>query len=188
MVLLLLLLAGSSVTWAASEFVVRTNYYTITGSNAWQLDASIRARRPWTTNGIQHATTVWDLRWHYTFRLHNDRCRLDRVETHVNAVLTLPRWTASNTASPRLVERWRSYSQALVTHEAGHLQLAREAAGAVEHEIAGLGEFTTAQELDQKVTEMANHTLRRYHEKEQEYDQRTLHGATQGAQFPLGPP
>jgi predicted secreted Zn-dependent protease len=99
----------------------------------------------------------------------------------------LPRWTGPTNAFQTIQPTWDRYFAALAEHEAGHARFALDAAAEMHKQVQALGEQPDCEGLKKKINALAQQVLADYRKREQQYDQTTRHGATQGAVFPGRP-
>jgi predicted secreted Zn-dependent protease len=93
----------------------------------------------------------------------------------------LPRWIAPTNAAPGLREAWERYFAGLSEHEAGHARIALAAGVEIGKRTLEIGGQPDRESLRQKINEVALQIVNDHRQQETEYDQRTRHGATQGA-------
>lgn len=131
---------------------------------------------------IFHGYTAWHIDWKYRWDEDaSGRCRITGNKTHLNAVITLPKLISSDAKTKSEFSR---YLQSLHTHELGHLQIAREAAGKIDRDILSLPAMTSCRLLEQTANQVGHKILEQARQKERTYDQETNHGASQGALLP----
>jgi len=175
---------GSERVWPAeSTITVLTNFYSVTGSNLFELRTAMAQARPWKTNLHFDAFTRWSVRWQFQSVVQDGQFRVDAFATQTKAVVTLPRWLPPEGVPPEVVKPWAQFLKGLMTHEEGHVRLAREAAAAIRREVAALGSYASRQELTDAINNTANRVLDRYRRQERDYDLQTRHGVLQGARF-----
>jgi len=138
--------------------------------------------RPWREN--TDAMTAWRVEWKYTAMNEIAGCRPESIATSTTITMTLPRYVPPTNAAPAIKERWARYFSALIRHEIQHGANGLAAAGAVRDRIAATGNRRDCGTLGRDVTAAVNATLATYRAKDRELDERTRHGATEGAQFP----
>jgi predicted secreted Zn-dependent protease len=73
------------------------------------------------------------------------------------------------------------YLSRLRTHELGHYQMGKEAAGAIERGIQQLPAASSCPALEQDANNLGYRLLAEYQGRERQYDQSTGYGKTQGA-------
>jgi predicted secreted Zn-dependent protease len=162
----------------------RTNYYSITGATLEELRQSLRAGRPWKENPPVDAVTDWRLNWHFSVTPTPSGCRCSSFTTQTTITITMPRWLAPTNAPEAVVETWDRYLAALGRHEAGHGQFAVAAAAELHKRIKELGSRPDCDELKSAINNLGQQVVEAYRKRDKEYDERTRHGATQGAVLP----
>ena len=101
-------------------------------------------------------------------------------------VLT-PRWTDFQTAPGILRTQWQIYRANLLRHEEGHVRVALRAANAVDKYLGTCGASSSMEKLRNDIQKNTRALLKQYRKIDQTYDQRTRHGATQGATLARAP-
>lgn len=104
------------------------------------------------------------------------KCDLERAKVEYRATVTLPRLANYATLPARLQKRWDYYFSALKEHEVGHVLLSYEQKDKLLVAIQGATCDT--------VNEVAKNLLGEVSKLNQDYDEKTQHGRTQGATFP----
>lgn len=154
------------------------NRYPVTGRDYASLVRSLSANGPKGFHGVAN----WDISYQYTTVPSGSMCRFDSVRLSVKGEILMPKWTDEAAAPPPLRQRWQDYYAALQQHEEGHVQHGNELAALVQEKFLGYGDMACGQakaiaqsEFDRLYNNLKN--------RDKEYDQRTQHGATQGARF-----
>jgi predicted secreted Zn-dependent protease len=154
------------------------NRYPVTGRDYDSLVRSLGANGPKGFHGVAN----WDISYQYTTVPSGTMCRFDSVRLSVKGEILMPKWTDEAAAPLTLRQRWQDYYAALQQHEEGHVQHGKELAALVQEKFLGYGDMACGQakaiaqsEFDRLYNNMKN--------RDKEYDQRTQHGATQGARF-----
>src|SRR5690606_12396667 len=112
-------------------------------------------------------------------------CDLAEIVVTSAITITLPRWQPL-AGTPYALERdWRRFERALRHHEDGHRRLLEEEAEQIRTVLAGLRTPTCAA-MDAEARREIEHVRRSFATLHRSYDERTDHGRTQGAQWPLG--
>ena len=185
-VLLLALLASRGVAAGASDsHEWKTNYYSVTGATLSELHRSLDQNRPAkdSTNNI-HGWTDWRINWRYKFQETDDGCRLENFSTKTVITITLPRWIPPTNATRMLRDTWVKYINALQQHEFGHGRVALAAATELHKRIKAISQEPACESLKEKIDNMCQRVLDEYKTRDKQYDERTNHGATQGARLP----
>ena len=184
--LLFLTLVGSLVLPAessAQQVVCTTNYYSVTGATLREIHQSFRDARPWKARFSLDAFTVWNVTWRFTGTHNGSACRVASFSTTASITITLPRWVAPTNASETVKTEWHRYLQALGQHEYGHAQFALATTGDMQKRIKEAGEDANCEALKQRVNALCQGIVQTHKQMDAAYDQRTDHGATQGARL-----
>jgi predicted secreted Zn-dependent protease len=154
------------------------NRYPVSGQDYASLVRSLSANGP---KGF-HGLSSWDISYQYTTVPAGNMCRFDTIRLTVKGEILMPKWTDEAAAPPTLRQRWQDYYAALQQHEEGHVQHGNELAALIQEKFLGYGDMACGQakaiaqsEFDRLYNNLKN--------RDKEYDQRTQHGATQGARF-----
>ena len=70
-------------------------------------------------------------------------------------------------------------------HEKGHGAIAHQVAREIESELVGLVSEEGCDGLNSQSVRVVDEVMNRGEQRQREYDRMTLHGGTQGAQFPF---
>jgi predicted secreted Zn-dependent protease len=125
--------------------------------------------------------TDWRVNWRFNVAPSGNGCRYTSFSTTTIITITLPRWHAPTNATDDIKAEWQRYITALGQHEAGHAQFALHAAADMHKQLKKTGEAPDCDTLRSRLTSMCQSTVTSYRQREREYDERTRHGATQGA-------
>ena len=168
---------------SAQQTVITTNYYVVTGTTLREIQASLAAARPTKTRSAQDGLTVWQVDWHFNTFTSGAGCRLTTFNTSAKITITLPRWMGSTNASPELKTEWQRYLRALAQHEYGHAQNGLAAVREIQERLGQVGEDSNCEALRLRVNVLCQSIVGKYKEADRAYDQRTGHGATEGARL-----
>jgi predicted secreted Zn-dependent protease len=166
---------------AQSNVVRKTNYYAMTGASIRHIQQSLRQTRPWKDKSQHDASTEWRIQWHANFSPGGGECHCNNFGTTTTITITLPRWIAPTNAPASVRAAWHRYVTALAQHEAGHADIALAAAAEMHRRIPQIKSGDDCATLKSKVQSECTAILDAHRAQEKEYDQRTRHGATQGA-------
>lgn len=169
--------AQNTVRWS-------TNYYTVTGSHPREIRRSISQARPWKQRDGFDALTTWRIDWNYSVVSTGQGCRPDAVSTVTTITTTLPRFIPATNAPPELLQRWAKYFSALARHEAQHAANGIAAASEIRTRLASAGGQASCDGLRLELNTLANAIVEQRRRADRELDQRTRHGASDGATFP----
>ncbi len=148
---------------------VREETFSVLGSTREQLASSIAAVARPHGAGRHAAVTTWTISWEVVGRV---------ARVCAEIVVVTPRWRPSRFAPVELLEEWSRFVAALRAHEQGHVDLAVEAAKALQGALDALPR-ADADEARRLASSILDHARGR----ELRYDADTLHGARQGAVF-----
>lgn len=129
--------------------------------------------------------TDWHIEWRACFEQEARRCRIGGVTSTVNVTYTLPKWADRDAAPGRLKDKWDRYIAGLTVHEKGHGAIAHEVAREIESELVGLDSQEGCESLNADSMRVVDDVMSRGEKRQREYDRSTVHGGTQGAQFPF---
>lgn len=169
---------ATSGTLGKLDVQIEVNRYTVQGRDYQSLKQSLDANGP---KGF-HGLARWNVNYEYDTKQQGDACRINVVRMKISGEILMPRWADEQAAPAQLRQRWRRYSAALQRHEDGHIQHGRELALLVKERLMGLGSVPCdqLQRLAQREFDRVYGNLKA---RDQEYDARTHHGATQDALF-----
>ena len=95
----------------------------------------------------------------------------------------MPRWEDYGSASRDVREAWDRYLEKLTIHEQGHRDAGMQVAADLERELLDLrGRY--CEDVAKAAEEAARGSLRTLKDRNRQFDDRTRHGADQGAVFP----
>jgi predicted secreted Zn-dependent protease len=144
------------------------------------LREALNAATPITSGGQRfHGYTHWNVRWNFWWQQDGaGRCRITRVSTRLQSRIQMPELATGTVAQTAAFAR---YHAALYQHELGHVEFGRKAAQAIDRGIAALPPAPDCPTLEQQANALGQRLLAEQAQQERDYDQRTRHGATQGA-------
>ncbi len=176
---------GSTPAPSAGGSSESVKHYDVRGRTLEEVRAEIFLSGPSDeTDGQRFAGwTAWSIHWQYDLRTGRDGCRIQNVTTDTQITYTLPRWVDEAQASPDVQQAWRRFDTALVEHEKGHGQLARELARRIEKAMAALPPQASCDGLEVEARALGTRMIVT-DDRQAAYDRRTMHGEKQGAIFP----
>ena len=172
----------------ASSFKVVT--YPVTGSTVEQLSQSLErnALRDSHDSGNYHyALTAWFLSAHWEDKPAPAGCEVGHADMTMTITVTLPLVDNPSSLPPDVALRWNTFISNTITHEMQHVKLSMD--GATEYRRA-LGNFLPAMDCDLLKRQLNDLFKREYTQIDNanvDYDNKTNHGATQGAVLPGRP-
>lgn len=159
------------------------SFYEVKGSTADELHAALLRDGPRLEGrslfGSARSDIVWKAQWVQGL----GGCRVTSLDVLLRSTALLPRFRATPEVDSALIARWSAFERALASHEAGHIDFGR----AAEQEMrTALGRETapTCALLEQQMKVEADRVLAKLRQRNQEYDIRTRHGATEGVLWP----
>jgi predicted secreted Zn-dependent protease len=160
-------------------------YYEIRGGCEKDLHGQLcRNGFVWDDGKKYDSATNWDVKWDYGYDRTSQACSAESFKVTVEVVFHFPKWTRTNDAPPKLVEKWDAYMKNLSLHENGHRDLVVEAATGLSRSVALLPPASTCAELDREVRALCRERMQLLASDQNEYDAATDHGVSQGAVFP----
>ncbi|WJG07913.1 DUF922 domain-containing protein [Aliiglaciecola sp. LCG003] len=167
-----------------AEVILREQftYYVIEPANIQQIKQQLREKSPISKdNQLFHGGTQWQLRPMFALQIKSNLCHVVKVSVSLEGIYTLPKLDAHPSIPKDTQLRFEQYYSALLEHEVGHQQLWLEAGEKIENMLNNLtGHFQCAP-LKTTATERVKKIVTTYQILNQEYDQQTGHGRTQGA-------
>jgi predicted secreted Zn-dependent protease len=157
--------------------------YEVTGSTANEIARSLRENAPRAEGRRPAGLTTWDIRWNARWTGTGAMCRVTELDVPLRVEVLMPHWERPTGASDELARDWDTFVAALSRHEAGHVDLASEAAREVRRVLSGVTAPTCAS-MESRVRAEGDRVLRDYGQRQQWYDERTDRGATQGVVWP----
>jgi len=182
---ILMIWGGGAAVWSEPDISERTIYYDVQGTSVKALRVNMTRSSPIKWEGKKYdAFTKWYVRWRFEWENNEEECSISSVTTTVEVVFTYPRWTDEGLADPTLQAKWERYMGALIKHEEGHRDIAVDAANEIEAELSAMDAYPSGPELERAANKLANQVLKKFQEREKEYDKSTDHGRKDGAVFP----
>ena len=181
--LLIVLFGGESAVGQGAQLWA-TNYYPVTGATLPEIRRSMREARPWKDRQNVDGFTEWKVSWQFSVMSTSDGCRCSTFNTQTRISITLPRWTPPTNSPATVVQIWTNYFAALLRHEVGHGQMAAAATAELHRRVKSLGGGADCEGLKRSLNALGETVVAEFRQKDKEYDERTRHGATQGASLP----
>ncbi|MDB4512091.1 DUF922 domain-containing Zn-dependent protease [Arenicella sp.] len=172
----LLLVALFPLTMLA-EIIEQTDYYPIVASNAEDLDVQLSLHN---RNGF-NADTRWTIQPRYGFIKGSDGCDIAKSNIKLTITYSMPEWTNKQDASTELQERWNIWYANLLGHEKNHGYNGRQAYNEIKQGLYLIQPASSCSQLTHAIKTMIERTLFKYSQEDKFYDQRTRHGASEGA-------
>jgi predicted secreted Zn-dependent protease len=179
-------LAGAGLsTYAEVTVNDSVDRYTILGTHEADLRREMGAKGPKGADSRPYdAYTRWNVSWRYSYRQNGGQCSIDAITTGIKVTMTLPDWSDESEAQDRVRKHWRDYIAALTAHENGHRNNGLDAAREIDRGIAALPSQPNCGALGAAANALGKEIIRKYNERDLDYDRSTDHGRNQGARFP----
>ncbi len=147
---------------------IRFEYYDVEGTTPREIYNSMRARSPYSGDGV--ANTIWNIRtgWRQTRR--GSTCVVADPMASLTIIVQLPR-LASEAVTRQGLIFWQRVRGGLEEHEAGHARIAWEH----RHDFLEAARDASCG----SIKAVAAKTQARIEEIQEDYDRRTRHGLTQ---------
>lgn len=124
--------------------------------------------------------TSWNVYWQFYWQISNQKCRIDRVTTDLKVKYIMPKISDSHNVKPEVERVFNQYYSALLKHEQGHKDSGLYAAREIEQKLRSLGAYKDCKKLEQAANQTANQIVKKYNERDKNYDLKTDHGRLQG--------
>jgi predicted secreted Zn-dependent protease len=111
-------------------------------------------------------------------------CAVTGTSVKVAILIRFPRLRADAGAPPALQKAFSVYTDKLMAHQNGHVQKIVDTARRIEVGIGGLPPIHDCKGLEKAANRLGNNLMKELRRWRRDYDDRTLHGRTQGAKFP----
>ena len=191
--------AGASVPAASGDedsspselHVNRTEtFYDVTGRSWEALLEDLTQRGPRIGTKRHFGRTAWTARWEIAYARpaagspQAMPCRMQHADVYMDVEVTLPRWDAPGDAPASLRRDWKSFVEALAFHEREHQESIISAGRRVVRALETL-KASSCSALQKKANAKARPIIEEARDYNRRYDERTDHGRTQGARWPL---
>lgn len=160
--------------------------YPVSGTTALEVLASLRQRGPRSDNESFFGLTETSMDLTYRYTDLEDGCVVHDVRLDLDVAVTLPEWSPSSGTDPALVDDWGQFYRALARHETTHREIAEDEAQALYRRLDGLRRGTCAL-LEAELRHRLQVAQRDIEVAHRDYDERTGHGRTEGAVWPVRP-
>ncbi|CAG0937617.1 hypothetical protein TFLX_06564 [Thermoflexales bacterium] len=127
--------------------------------------------------------TTWEVtRWSYAGSSQQPQgCFLQGVEVKLTATMTMPNWINQTYAPPELISNWNIFYARLQVHEHGHVDIGIRVANEILSALSG--ELFPCDNITPFAQARVYEILDNHATDDEQYDNNTNHGVTQGADF-----
>lgn len=127
----------ANVAHAGTKVLVKTETYSVAGTNGAELLRSMNRSGP--KQGLQAramAATRYDVKWNMDWSKTGGSCRVKSANATLSITYRFPR--LADRTSPDLQQRWTKFLAGVRTHEETHGRIAKEMVGAAQTAVAGI--------------------------------------------------
>ncbi|MDD3888013.1 MAG: DUF922 domain-containing protein [Patescibacteria group bacterium] len=157
----------------------KTTYYDISGLTSEELNQQMQTLGPeWTSTERVYAMANYSINWSLPLKTNDGGCTETEVETKIEYIM--PRWINYEEASLDMQQKWDNYYPLLLKHEETHGKIVKEEAEKYFEEIKNIKDYTSCQDFDDKVYPIHEKYLLKIGELNDNYDNETNHGVTEG--------
>lgn len=138
----------------------------------------------WNDGRKYDSITDWEMKWDYGYLRTPGSCSVDSFRVNVDIRSRYPRWAKGSDSAPAdLADKWETYLQNLMDHEALHRYHVVESAKEISRAVAELPPAQSCRELDHQIRCLCSDKIKELREYQERYDNLSGHGAAQGAVF-----
>jgi predicted secreted Zn-dependent protease len=168
--------------YTSNDAEVHYAYYKVYPLSRHDLARALSQASPIVDKGQHYlGSTHWEMIWH--FNTHTDRglCHIISATAHVMITYTMPELGNESSLPDDVTAAFHDYYGHLLEHEQGHgangIQAAHELLDTLNHQPPASDCIDAGMQANKTFSDV----LAKYRQKDQDYDDRTGHGVTQGA-------
>ncbi len=160
-------------------------YYQVYGYTAADVQRQLFNCSPFSDkDGKFAASTNYSINWRVSYvGDEQGQCKISSAVVGVHVAQIMPHWNDSSYAMPGYAGRWQTFVNNLQTHEDGHRDLYLAYAAQLLQDLQALP-TNNCENFMSYANSRANADLSQLRQADEAYDQRTNHGASQGAVIP----
>ncbi|MEM8675835.1 MAG: DUF922 domain-containing Zn-dependent protease, partial [Cyanobacteria bacterium P01_G01_bin.67] len=171
----------SSPVLSEPSVTTKFKFYDIYPQTKSDLGKEMYARTPIVYQGKKYdGYTSWYVNWRFGWRQKNGLCKISSVNTKLDIGYTMPRLPQQYQVDSTVRNAFDRYYSVLFEHEQGHKDSGLYAAREIERELKSLGSFHNCQKLETAANQKAHKIIKKYNERDRNYDLQTQHGRLQG--------
>ncbi|WP_274690664.1 DUF922 domain-containing Zn-dependent protease [Spartinivicinus poritis] len=156
-------------------------FYDIYPKSFKEIEKEMNDRTPILKNGVRYkGYTAWYVKWRFKWWNDGNSCKITSVSTSLDVSYTMPRIPDNFTVNPSIRKAFNNYYQVLLKHEQGHKDSGLFAARDIEKALLGLGSFNNCKTLETAANNKGHQVIKKYNQRDINYDKRTKHGRLQG--------
>ena len=175
---------------ARAEPLVSTSYdfYSIAPASRHDIRSELNSKSPMMDAGKDFTGhTDWRVHLNFHSSEHRGVCTISNASITLLVKYTLPRLDESYFYDWATQSAFNHYYAALLTHEQGHAESGQLAAVELQETLGRLRSHSGCEALRQSVDASFNRIQEKYRQRDADYDRRTDHGRSQGADLSLLP-
>lgn len=164
--------------------VVQQNveYYLIRPENAESIKVELRAKSPIKKdNKVFHGRTTWQVVPMFKWQSFAGKCGIVAINVSLQTEYLMPALDSMFDIEPSVKQVFDVYYAGLLKHEQGHHQLGLAAAIEIERFLKTYRPVESCKVLERDVTLQIQALIHHFQMKNDEYDQQTGYGRSQGA-------
>lgn len=125
------------------------------------------------------ALTTTLITWEADFESFGGECRLSDWRVEIDTLIQMPNWIEAPKASKRNRQHWENYRLEIDYHENFHHRIAKEAASALDYEIAKLQPAETCDAINDEIAFLFKDMSQTLRQEQYIYDAISQHGREQ---------
>ena len=169
---------------AELEVSVTTEYYSVYGESAVEINESLQANGPIGESGkTVTALTKSNLQWHINFLMDDSSCQITSITVSEEITYLLPKLEDIEYLEPELALRWKKFMLAVERHEYTHRMITETSASKMEMSLRNMGPEESCDKLKTRANTIGDRIHREAIELNNKYDLDTGHGKNQGVVF-----
>jgi predicted secreted Zn-dependent protease len=169
---------------AAPELSVITEYYSVYGETAEEINESLEANGPIGESGENvTALTITNMQWHINFLMDEYFCHIASVTVSAKITYILPKLEDLEYLEPELALGWKSFMVAVERHEHSHRMITETSASKLEMSLMNMGPEESCDKLKTSANTIGDRVHGESIELNKKYDLDTGHGKNQGVVF-----
>jgi len=177
--LLFLLISSNAVADAIES--IEYQYYVISPRTPNQIKTELMRHSPIRQGGgTFNGRTDWYIDWKFQTNPSSRGCQLEDSSVSVRVVYILPA-LGEHVTDPRTIEVFNNFNKALTRHESTHGNHGLSAAREIDAAFDDVQAQPNCDQMSQMLNGIANSIVRKYAQKDAEYDRVTSNGLTEGA-------
>lgn len=174
LLILLTLLVCAAPALAEIKITTSTQYYAVHGTTKGAINKSIRSNSPHEERGEPAAAlTESELKYDYSWRNSNGRCRMEKFTVHLHLTYTYPR--LAQTPRGKLRQWWERELKRYKEHEAIHGRISIKWATIIDKELRKLKSVNCAT-VKSTVESRIQYYARQLKNEQKKFDRITDHG------------